>query len=104
MRTRTLSGGIHTLIAWLPLLLVAAAIGWFLLGSLHFLEVRSLGTEFTIGNAESSNTFERITGTSTEERLQAALSSGDVATMEAELDALETEQARAAAAPGPAAH
>ncbi|MCW2961081.1 MAG: hypothetical protein JWM25_999 [Thermoleophilia bacterium] len=93
MRIQTPADAIYALISRLPLLLLFAGICWVLFGGLAHLEMYSFGTEFFIGNDETSNLLPEIGGTSDEARLQAALDSGNVATMDSALTAYEARQA-----------
>ena len=102
MRIRTASDAVYTSIAWLPLLAVAVGVAWVLATGLLNLEQRSWGTEFLVSNAATDNRLERLGGPSSDERLQAAIDSGDLTQMMTALDEVEAEQRAAAgtAAPG----
>lgn len=100
MHVRTVSDAMYTAIAWLPLLALAAGIVWVLAAGMVQLEMISFGTEFFVGNDETSNRPVPIGGPSDEDLLMAALESGDLTQMSAAVDLVES---RNAAAPATAA-
>jgi hypothetical protein len=93
MRIQTPADAIYALISRLPLLLLVAGVCWVMVGGLTQLEAYSFGTEYFIGNDETSNLMPQIGGASDEAKLQAALDSGNVETMDAALSAYEARHA-----------
>lgn len=98
MRIRTASDVIYTAIAWLPLLAVALGVAWVLMTGVSNLEQRSFGSEFFLGNDESTNMPETL-GPSDEDVLADALASGDTGRMAQAMAQVEARQAASAATP-----
>lgn len=91
MRIRTANDLVSTVIAWLPLLAIVVAVGYFLCLGMFSLEERSFGTEFFVSNDATTNLPEG-TGPSTEQILMDALSTGDEAQMAAALNDAQAQQ------------
>jgi len=89
MAVRSASDLVYTLIARLPFLLVIVGVAWVLLSGMGELERISFGTEWFVGNDETTN-LPAGTGPTNEEILLEAYSSGDTAKMQAALDRVET--------------
>lgn len=89
MRIRTASDLTYTMIARLPFLALLVGVGWVLVSGMQQLEMISFGTEFFVGNDETTNLPTPIGGISDEELLMQALDSGDVDRMAAALDEYE---------------
>ncbi|NLG26447.1 MAG: hypothetical protein GX557_00930 [Chloroflexi bacterium] len=90
----------YTTIAWLPFLAVAIGVLWVLMSGLEQLEMISFGTEFFVGNDETTNMMKPLGGVSDEELLMDALNSGDVEQMSAALDQVGSDREQLAAAMG----
>jgi len=95
MRTRSASDGIYVAIAWLPFLAVIVGVLWVLATGVLHLEINSFGTEFFVGNDQTTNQLAPVGG-GQEADLQAALDSGDTEQMAAALDRLDASQQSAA--------
>lgn len=91
MRVRTASDLVYTLIAWLPIIAVAIGVFWVLGSGLEQLETISFGSEFFVGNDETTNLPPSI-GPSNEQVLMDALATGDTEQMSAALDQVESRQ------------
>ncbi|MCW2925035.1 MAG: hypothetical protein JWM98_2439 [Thermoleophilia bacterium] len=102
MRIRSASDVVYTAIAWLPLLAVVIGVAWVLMFGVLHLEKRSFGSEFFIGNDQSTNLPETL-GPSNEDILADALASGDTTRMSQALDQVEARQERMAKIPRPGA-
>lgn len=93
MRIRTASDVAYTGIAWFPILAVAVAVAWVMASGLLQLEMISFGSEYLVGNHETTNMPTPLGGASDAEMLTAALESGDTERMAAALDQLEAQRA-----------
>lgn len=99
MRIRTASDVVYTAIAWLPIAGVVLGVFWVLAMGLLEFEAITLGTEFMIGNHQTTNVLPEPGGNASNEQLLLdALNSGDTAQMGAALDELERRQAAGSSA------
>ena len=98
MRVRTPSDALYYVIARLPIILVVFGALWVLGAGAQQLEMISFGSEFFVGNHESSNLPPAI-GPSDEDILTDALNSGDVDRMSAALEQVEVRQTALATRP-----
>lgn len=101
MRIRTASDLLCTTVAWLPLLGIVVAALWVLTTGLLHLEMISFGSEFLVGNDETTNLPTPIGGTSDADLLLQALESGDTERMAGTLAQVESRHAEQAAATVP---
>lgn len=93
MSRNPVSNFVYSFIAWLPILAVLGAFVWVLAVGAMNLEVRTFGSEFFVGNNETSNMPEwkmegqsnAPAGGSDVDMLTDALNSGDTARMQAAL-------------------
>ncbi len=92
MAIRSVSDVFYTLIARLPLLAVIAGVVWVLMTGMAGLERVSNGTEFFVGNDETSNVLPSAGGGSDEQVLTDALASGDTGQMLSALDRVDASQ------------
>jgi hypothetical protein len=99
MAIRSASDALYTLIARLPLYALLVAVAWVLLTGMAGLERVSLGTEWFVGNDETTNMIEIPGGASDADLLSDALASGDVARMEQALSDLDARQQARGATP-----
>ncbi len=91
---RSVSDLIYATIARLPFLLVIAGVVWVLFSGLLALETYSFGTEYLIGNDQTTNALPTLPGPSSQDVLD-AIASGDLDQMSAVLDDVHAEQAAA---------
>lgn len=91
MAVRSASDLIYATIARLPFLLVIAGVVWVLFSGLLALETFSFGTEYLIGNDQTTNALPTLGGPSDQDVLD-AIQSGDVNRMSAVLDQAEAQQ------------
>ncbi|MEO6866406.1 MAG: hypothetical protein ABI200_00115 [Gaiellales bacterium] len=95
MRVRSASDVMYTTVAWLPMLALVVGVLYVLASGLLHLEMISFGSEFFIGNNETSNLPTPLGGgVSHEEVLLDALNSGDTVQMQAALDQVGNERAQ----------
>ena len=95
MRVRSASDLMYTSVAWLPMLALIMGVMYVLGSGLLHLEMISFGSEFFIGNDETSNLPTPIGGgASHEDVLLDALNSGDTVRMQAALDQVGNERAQ----------
>ena len=92
MAIRSTSDLLYTVIARLPLLLVLAGVVWVICTGLLGLETYSFGTEYFVGNHETSNALPTL-GQSSSQEIVAAIESGDLEQMTAALDGAAADQA-----------
>lgn len=92
MAVRSASDLIYATIARLPFLLVIAGVVYVLFSGVLALETYSFGTEYLIGNDQTTNALPSIGGVTQQDALD-AIASGDVDRMSAVLDQVESEQA-----------
>jgi hypothetical protein len=92
MAIRSASDLMYATIARLPFLLVIAGVVWVLFSGLLALETFSFGTEYLIGNDETTNALPGLGGPTQQDALD-AIASGDVNRMSAVLDQVQAEQA-----------
>lgn len=95
MAVRSASDLIYATIARLPFLLVIAGVAYVMFSGLLALETFSFGSEYLIGNDQTTNALPTIGGTSQQDVLD-AITSGDVDRMSAVLDQVEAQQAATA--------
>ena len=91
MAIRSASDLMYATIARLPLLLVIAGVVYVLFSGLLALETFSFGTEYLIGNDQTTNALPTLNGPTQQDALD-AIASGDVNRMSAVLDQVEAEQ------------
>ncbi|MCB0880191.1 MAG: hypothetical protein KDC46_14555 [Thermoleophilia bacterium] len=89
MAIRSASDAFYVILARLPLILLFAGVMWVLLNGLIHLEAYSFGTEYFMGNDETTNQLPGLGGPSDSQVLSDALASGDVDQMEAALNRVE---------------
>lgn len=97
MAVRSVSDLIYATIARLPFLLVIAGVVWVLFSGVLALETYSTGSEYLVGNHETTNALPTPGGVSQQDALD-AIASGDVNRMSAVLDDAAAQQAAVAAA------
>ncbi len=95
MAVRSASDLIYATIARLPFLLVIAGVVYVLFSGLLALETYSFGTEYLIGNDQTSNALPTLPGPSDQDVLD-AMASGDVNRMSAVLDQVQAQQSATA--------
>ncbi|MCW2921183.1 MAG: hypothetical protein JWL76_1057 [Thermoleophilia bacterium] len=94
MAVRSASDLMYATIARLPFLLVIAGVVWVLFSGVLALETYSFGTEYLIGNDQTTNALPSVGGPTQQDALD-AIASGDVNRMSEVLDQVQTEQATA---------
>ncbi len=91
MAVRSASDLIYATIARLPFLLVIAGVVWVLFSGVLALETFSFGSEYLIGNDQTTNALPTLPGPSDQDILD-AVASGDVDRMSAVLDQAQAQQ------------